>query len=152
MPSAKRLACAAVLLLTACTPPTQYPIGKNGDQVPQPPVQRARQAYLQQTAGNPVICTMGEDCNNKWQKALTWVRAHAQYSIRTNSDTEITTYGPIEPTTDAGFTITRTQNDATSMAIHFTATCGKNACVPPALELESEFKNYLLTSTDLGNF
>ncbi len=148
------LGLTAALFLAPCTPPSQYPVAKNGDQAvtPQPPVQRQRQSYLARTAQQPVACTMGSDCNEKWSRALQWVSAHSRYSIKTSTESEIATYGPIEPTTDAAFDITRSGLDATTMAIRFSATCGQNAaCVPTTLELNAEFKSYLLTGSDAGS-
>jgi hypothetical protein len=156
MRSASLFACAAAILLCSCTPPTQYPAPAKKaiaqTNVPaQPPVQRERLAYLAGSAQDPVACTTGADCTEKWSRALSWVFAHSQYSVKTSTESEITTYGPIEPTTDAGYSITKTSEGPTAQAIHFGATCGdKAACVPTVLEQQADFKNYLVTGVRQG--
>jgi hypothetical protein len=156
MQPAKILICAAAILLSSCTPPTKYAEVHPG-QTPEPPVQRERQAYLKQSAQEPVTCSMGADCNEKWARALQWVNMHSQYSVKTSTDSEIMTYGPIEPTTDAAFTITKTPQDSNTSNISFSSTCGMAGgkpapCVPTSLELNSEFKDYLLTGTFQGDY
>lgn len=141
------LACiclAAGLMLAACTPPTQYAAAKP-DLPAQPPVQRERHAYLERMAQAPVTCTNGTDCDQKWARALAWVNQHSSYSIKTSTDIEIATNGPIEPTTDAAFTITRGAGaNANTTAIYFSCTCGKDArCSPTVLELATSFNNYV---------
>jgi len=145
MKTAFAFACAAtVLALAACTPPTHYADAKPG-QLAEPPVQRERLAYLERTADEPVTCTGGPDCASKWARAREWVTKHSSYSIKTNTDSEIATNGPLEPTTDSAFTVTKVALDATTTAIRFASTCGKTSpCVPSTLELGSSFNNFVM--------
>ncbi len=126
----------AVWTLAGCTP---APINA------QPPVQRERAAYLKQTGSIPLTCTVGADCTTKWTRAQQWVLQHSSYSVKTNTDSEISTLGPVEPTTDSAFTVTQSPQDATTHSINFSSTCGSTPiCSPTTPELESSFKNFVL--------
>lgn len=134
----------AVCMLAACTPPTQYAENKEGNPV-QPPVQRERMAYLHKTSTAPITCTVGADCAQKWARAQSWVQSHSSYSIKTSTDSEIATSGPIEPTTDSAFTVHKTAGTAGDATIEFSSSCGKAMfCTPTTLELEASFHNYVM--------
>ena len=110
-----------------------------------PPVQRERIAYLQKTAAQPVSCTSGADCSAKWALAHDWVLKHSVYSIKNDTNTEISTNGPLEPTTDAAFRITREPAESGNERITFWASCGDGAfCTPTILELASSFHNAVM--------
>ena len=138
MKHAMIITCLSVLLaLGACT---AKPIPGA-----QPPGQREHLAYLKKTAAAPLTCRVGADCSEKWARAVAWVTAHSTYSIKTSTNNEITTAGPIEPTTDSAFHVTRTVVDANISAINFSSTCGENAlCSPMTLELSTSFHNFVM--------
>jgi hypothetical protein len=139
---------AAALLLCSCTPPTGYP-GSKTSQVAEPPVQRERFAYLTRTADVAVTCTAGADCAEKWDRALQWVAKHSVYSIKTHTESEIATNGPIDPTTDSAFTVTKSAQDGNSSVINFSSSCGQApACVPTTLENKAAFNSFVLYGTE----
>ena len=111
----------------------------------QPPVQRAQLAYMRKTSATPIECSVGADCSQKWARAGAWVTQHTTYAIKTSTNNEITTAGPIEPTTDAAYQVIRTQVDANTSTINFSATCGDKArCSPTVLEQNTAFHNYVM--------
>jgi hypothetical protein len=125
----------ALVSLAACTP---APIPA------QPPVQREQHAALEAAAHQDVTCTAGADCDEKWMRAEVWVKKNSSYSLKQDSDSIIETAGPITPTTDSAFTVTKTTDDKKTYTIHFTSSCGPNACVPTSLELKASFKKFVM--------
>lgn len=136
----KHALCLLALLATACTATlSSKPVP------PQPPAQRAQYAALVQEASISVACADGDDCNSKWKRAGQWVAQNSVYRTNTSTDSEIRTDGPLEPTTDSAFTITKTEATGGASVIYFSSTCGKTTpCVPSALELKASFKRYVL--------
>lgn len=126
------IACMATLAtLQACQPAPMEA---------KPPVQRERLSYLKQTGSVPITCSVGTDCDTKWARALEWVTKHSVYSVRIATDSEIITNGPIEPTTDSAFTVTKQGG-----VINFSSSCGATpVCSPTALEVRSQFTNYVM--------
>jgi hypothetical protein len=143
---AMKLSCAltcviAVSMLTACT---ASPIPA------EPPVQRERIAYLKQAASIPVTCTAGADCTLKWERAHQWVAIHSVYGIKTDTDSELTTNGPVDPATDSAFTIKKTPQDSNTVSITFASSCGKTpVCSPSALELKAGFNHFVMYGNSL---
>jgi hypothetical protein len=67
------------------------------------------------------------------------------YSIVTDTPGLIKTAGPIEPTTDSAFTVTRIPQGAGAV-IRFESDCGRQlACVPGPLELRANFARFVMS-------
>ncbi len=134
-PAVLSITAACGLLMQACTASVMPA---------HPPVERAQRAALTATASQPVTCKTGADCEEKWERALTWVKKNSTYSIKTMNDTLIQTAGPIEPTTDAAFTVTRAATPQ-GARLDFHGDCGAGAsCVPTTLELAASFNRYVM--------
>ena len=108
-----------------------------------------RQAQWKQDAAQPLTCSKGPDCEEKWDRALIWVRNNADSAVDTANESIITVHVP-QNSSSAIFTITKDKADPETYTINFRAGCSSMfGCTPSILELKASFANYVMKSIDL---
>ncbi len=118
-----------IVLLSACATPPQ-------------------KVQWKQDAAQPLTCSKGADCEEKWARALTWVENNAKTKIQIANETIITTDFPIY-SNNAVISITKVEKDAGIYAINFRASCSAiMGCEPTILELKASFVNHVMKSID----
>jgi len=65
------------------------------------------EAAIQQDAARPVICRDGEDCRQKWARAVSWVSQVSTWKIQSQTDFLIETDGPGLASPRSAFTVNR---------------------------------------------
>jgi hypothetical protein len=66
-----------------------------------------KQATLAGSANRLVICQSGADCDEKWSRAVEWVKANSAYGITKQTDSLLETAGPSGMDNHLAFTITK---------------------------------------------
>ena len=112
-------ACAAIAACTTMTP--------------------AQQAETQRQAARPVTCTVA-DCEVKWGRALQWVLNNSAYKIQNQSESLLTTMGPLPDDPRPAFTISKIAQGDGRYVIDFRAGCDNMfGCVPTLVESRASF-------------
>ena len=99
-------------------------------------------------AALPVTCYSAPDCQAKFQRARTWLKAHTSRKI-VEDQASLTTERGAASDTSPIFTVTLVPNGASSAVIQFTAEC-PHGCSPNEDELRGEFNLYLSRSDAAG--
>jgi len=109
------------------------------------PEQQAAQAALIENANQPVTCRAGKDCDEKWSRAVQWVKVHSAYKFQTMSDNLIQTYGPFDSDPRSAFSITKVAQGNDIYIIDFSANCDNwIGCIPPVINLKADFVNFVM--------
>ena len=117
------------LLLTACAPQMT-------------PEQKTAMAVA---ANRPITCKAGKDCEEKWSRAVQWVKQNSTYKFQTLSDNLIQTYGPFDSDPRSAFSITKVAEGHNKYTIDFSAACDNwIGCIPSVIELKISFINYVM--------
>jgi hypothetical protein len=108
-----------------------------------------QQAQWKQDAAQPLTCSKGSDCEEKWDRALIWVQNNSGSKVDTANESIINVHIP-QSSSSAIFTITKTEANPGTYTINFRAGCSSMlGCTPSILELRASFANYVMKSTDL---
>jgi len=134
MPMKKVLAGLGIIvcLLSACGP-TMTP---------------QQQVFLKELANRLVTCKKGDDCKEKWGRAVQWVSKHSGTGIREVNDNLITTNmvsdGSRPPFKYPEFTVLRYAKGK-YLTIDFDSYCDHGfACNPTALQLRADFVTFVM--------
>lgn len=104
-----------------------------------------QQAALQQDANQPVTCKAGPDCEEKWSRAVQWVKQNSEYKFQTVSDNVIQTMGPLAHDPSAAFTITKVATGHNTYEIDFDGGCDAMfGCMPSLLASKASFVDYVM--------
>lgn len=106
----------------------------------------AQRAQWTRDAAGPLSCSKGADCEEKWERALNWVRENADAPIQHADDTIITTAIP-SYSPSAVVSVTKNKETSETYSINFRAGCSSIfGCEPSILELKASFANYVMRS------
>ena len=61
-----------------------------------------QQAQLQRDAAIQITCTKGDDCEEKWSRAVAWISQNSSYKIQTQTDSLIQTFNPTGSSPSSG--------------------------------------------------
>ncbi|HEV3106078.1 MAG TPA: hypothetical protein VGZ01_10340 [Trinickia sp.] len=97
-----------------------------------------------QQATTPLICSTDE-CALWWQRARDWVTHHANYALRSATDSLIETAGPAGGSGKLAYEITKTSNDDGTFTIGFAAHCDSaiGGCRPDPWRAAADFKQFV---------
>jgi len=99
---------------------------------------------LRHKARQPVTCETGKDCDEKWARALQWVKRKSKLPIATQSGSLIKTAPSANLNSDPAFTITKAAAGDTTYRIDFAADCDDGfGCTPPILKLKASFVEFV---------
>jgi len=106
-------------------------------------------AALEQQASRPVTCVAGDDCNEKWNRAIQWVNANSAQKIKTISDNIIQTHDvmPLEERVSyPAFTIIKYADGKNRYVIEYSSACDEfiKCDTPSALELKASFVYFVM--------
>jgi hypothetical protein len=103
------------------------------------------QAALEHDASRPILCRAGNDCAEKWSRAVQWVTQNSDYKLQTASEFEIQTMGPLPNSPSPAYTVTKTAIGNGRYEINFSGGCDNIfACIPSVLQSKARFTNYVL--------
>lgn len=98
---------------------------------------------LSNLANKPVYCEGGDDCEIKWGRAITWVLQNSYWKIKVQSDSLITTEGPLN-TVYAAYQVQKVPLGNNKYLIDMRLGCGNPfGCVPSVLELKASFVQFV---------
>lgn len=100
-------------------------------------------AALLEAANRRITCTLGNDCEYKWSRAMEWVQSHSTWKFRTVTESLLTTEGPLETPRPAFEVAKLSQGDGRNYRITFRAWCGVGNCEGLILQLHSDFNAFV---------
>jgi len=93
----------------------------------------------------PIICTVGADCDAKWSRAVAWIASNSTLKIQTKTDMIVQTAGPVRSEPIPAFTVTRVARWDGRYEIAFNGGCGNQSrCVPTIPEARARFTAFVL--------
>ena len=100
-----------------------------------------RISSYKETARRPVTCAAGTDCDQKWARAVAWVKKSTILPIATQTSSLIKTADSPNLTPDPAITVTKIATaDPSVYVLQLQADCGDDfGCVPPLLKLKASF-------------
>lgn len=112
-----------------------------------PEQQVQQQAQLRTDAAKPILCVKGNDCDDKWGRALTWVSQTSAYKIHTLTDNLIQTYTPTGGSASSGFRVNKIPLGKGRFQITMASECDNFiGCIPGAMRLKADFTRYVIGS------
>jgi hypothetical protein len=110
-------------------------------------------ALLHELADRPVTCSAGDDCEEKWNRAIGWVSTHSHTGIKSIDDDLIATNTIDLRQTSPGlrypeFTIVRHRVGRDRYEFDFTSFCDYGVpCDPSALKYRASFVTWVMGPT-----
>jgi hypothetical protein len=105
------------------------------------------QGELERHAANKIIRTLGDDCDVKWRRAITWVSQNSQWKIQTQNDNLIQTHPPINRSAASGFLVNKVPLGHKIYEISMTSGCDNLlGCIPNATGLKASFNRFVLSA------
>ena len=94
----------------------------------------------------PIICTIGADCDAKWSRAASWIGTNSALKIRLRTPTTIQTSDPpASSDSTPAFTVTKVARGDGRYEIAFNGGCAKaSRCAPIIAESRARFTLYVL--------
>jgi hypothetical protein len=90
-----------------------------------------QQAAINAQAARTVSCSGQDDCAVKWGRAVKWILDNSAFKIQTQSDTMISTMGPLPNDPTPTFTVTKIAEGNGAYEFDFRAWCDNMfGCVP----------------------
>jgi hypothetical protein len=126
------LTCLACLLLSACASE-----------------ETKQRKLLEDIARRPVTCSVGADCDQKWNRAIAWVTQHSKMGIRTINDSLIEANMVAAEDTKPvlkypEFSVVRYKH-GDIYVMEFSTYCDEGfVCVPSGLKLRASFVTYIM--------
>ncbi len=116
MPVRTLVAALALAALAACAPKPEVP---TADEL----------AEWRRFADMEILCTVGDDCEIKWGRALKWMRRFGPPTIRIATDRLIDAQWGGRYVRGARLTVTQTQVGRALRRIELHIQCGGDACI-----------------------
>lgn len=103
-----------------------------------------QQAQLQRDAAIQITCTKGDDCDEKWSRAVAWISQNSSYKIQTQTDSLIQTFTPTGGTTSNGFLVNKVALGKGTYQITMSSACDNPfGCIPDAQTLRASFNPFV---------
>lgn len=103
-----------------------------------------QQAQLQRDAAIQITCTKGDDCEEKWSRAVAWISQNSSYKIQTQTDSLIQTFNPTGSSPSSGFLVNKFALGKGIYQITMSSACNNAfGCIPDAQELRASFNRFV---------
>ena len=104
----------------------------------------AKEAAFRAAASRPVTCRDGSDCQQKWSRAIEWVRSNSAFGIMVASDYLIQTDGPNPPDPRLAYSVTRVSVGNGIYEFNFKGDCNRVNCYPSPIEAKAKFVTFVI--------
>lgn len=103
-----------------------------------------QQAALQQQALRQIICSKGNDCDEKWGRAVAWIARNSQWKIQMQNDYLIQTYTAVGGSPASSFLVNKVPLGDGRFHITMTSGCDNIfGCIPDAVTLRARFHEFV---------
>lgn len=103
-----------------------------------------QQAQLQRDAAVQITCTKGDDCDEKWSRAVAWVSQTSSYKIQMQTESLIQTFTATGGTPSSGFLVNKVALGKGTYQISMSSACDNVfGCIPDAQTLRGSFNRFV---------
>lgn len=101
-------------------------------------------AQLQREAMIQITCTKGDDCDEKWSRAIGWISQNSSYKIQTQNDYILQTFNSTDGSTSSAFLVNKIAMGKGTYQITLSSGCDNAfGCIPDALALKASFNKFV---------
>lgn len=104
----------------------------------------AQKAQAEADAALLVTCQKGDDCEEKWGRAIAWIAQNSHWKIQMQNENIIQTYNGIGASTDPGYLVNKVPLGGNRYQITIAGGCANLfGCVPDFTVLKANFNRFV---------